>query len=172
MTAHAPIVVRPVIAQVQPLTTTRRLSGPFDYALPEQPLRVGSIVRVPFGRQALDGVVVGLAEHSELAPERRVQQRDGVSESRLEAPDRLRRQRDLGHEHDHSLAALQGRRRRAQVHLGLAGAGDAGQEVRAAALDRPDGRLLLGGERQRTVRPRAADTRAIDPTPTGSAGRA
>ncbi|HET8952214.1 MAG TPA: primosomal protein N' [Solirubrobacteraceae bacterium] len=61
-----------MIAQVQPLTTTRRLSGPFDYALPEQPLRVGSIVRVPFGRQALDGVVVGLAETSELAPERLV----------------------------------------------------------------------------------------------------
>ena len=61
-----------MIAQVQPLTTTRRLSGPFDYALPEQPLRVGSIVRVPFGRQALDGVVVGLAEHTELAPERLV----------------------------------------------------------------------------------------------------
>src|SRR3954470_14500447 len=71
-TARTPIVVRPVIAQVQPLTTTRRLSGPFDYALPEQPLRVGSIVRVPFGRQALDGVVVGLAEHTELAPERLV----------------------------------------------------------------------------------------------------
>jgi primosomal protein N' (replication factor Y) len=47
-------------------------SGPFDYALPEQPVRVGSIVRVPFGRQALDGVVVALAETSELAPERLV----------------------------------------------------------------------------------------------------
>ena len=35
-------------------------------------MRVGSIVRVPFGRQALDGVVVGLAEHTELAPERLV----------------------------------------------------------------------------------------------------
>ena len=61
-----------MIAQVEPLTTTRRLSGPFDYSLPEQPVRVGSIVRVPFGRQALDGVVVGLAETSELAPERLV----------------------------------------------------------------------------------------------------
>ena len=61
-----------MIAQVQPLTTTRRLSGPFDYALPAEPVRVGSIVRVPFGRQALDGVVVGLAERSELAPERLV----------------------------------------------------------------------------------------------------
>ena len=61
-----------MIAQVQPLTTTRRLSGPFDYALPERPVRVGSIVRVPFGRQALDGVVVGLAEHTDVAPDRLV----------------------------------------------------------------------------------------------------
>jgi primosomal protein N' (replication factor Y) len=61
-----------VIARVEPLTTTRRLSGPFDYALPEEPVRVGSVVRVPFGRQALDGVVVGLADHTELAPERLV----------------------------------------------------------------------------------------------------
>src|SRR5205814_2007311 len=61
-----------VIARVEPLTTTRRLSGPFDYALPEAPVRVGSVVKVPFGRQALDGVVVGLADHTELAPERLV----------------------------------------------------------------------------------------------------
>src|SRR5215207_5167680 len=59
-----------MIARVEPLTTTRRLAGPFDYALPEGPLDVGSIVRVPFGRQALDGVVVDLADTSELAPER------------------------------------------------------------------------------------------------------
>jgi primosomal protein N' (replication factor Y) len=61
-----------VIARIEPLTTTRRLSGPFDYALPAEPVRVGSIVRVPFGRQALDGVVVGLAEGSELPAERLV----------------------------------------------------------------------------------------------------
>ena len=61
-----------MIAQVQPLTTTRRLSGPFDYALPERPVRIGSIVRVPFGRQALDGVVVGLAESTDVAPDRLV----------------------------------------------------------------------------------------------------
>src|SRR4051794_5383806 len=61
-----------VIARVEPLTTTRRLSGPFDYALPDGPLPVGSVVRVPFGRQALDGVVVGLAEASELPEERLV----------------------------------------------------------------------------------------------------
>jgi primosomal protein N' (replication factor Y) len=61
-----------VIARVQPLTTTRRLSGAFDYALPDEPLEVGSVVRVPFGRQALDGVVIELAYDSELAPERLV----------------------------------------------------------------------------------------------------
>jgi len=61
-----------VIARVEPLTTTRRLSGPFDYALPEAPVEVGSVVRVAFGRQALDGVVVALAETSELPAERLV----------------------------------------------------------------------------------------------------
>ena len=55
-----------MIARVEPLTTTRRLAGPFDYALPDAPLRVGSIVRIPFGRQALDGVVVGLAGTTEV----------------------------------------------------------------------------------------------------------
>src|SRR3954465_1886322 len=61
-----------VIARVEPLTTTRRLSGPFDYALPDGPLPVGSGVKVPFGHQKLGGGVVGLAESSELAPERLV----------------------------------------------------------------------------------------------------
>jgi primosomal protein N' (replication factor Y) len=61
-----------MIARVEPLTTTRRLSGPFDYALPAGPVDVGAIVRVPFGRQRLDGVVVGLADASELPPERLV----------------------------------------------------------------------------------------------------
>jgi primosomal protein N' (replication factor Y) len=59
-----------MIARVEPLTTTRRLAGPFDYALPAEPVAVGSIVRVPFGHQALDGVVVAMAETSALAPER------------------------------------------------------------------------------------------------------
>ena len=61
-----------MIARVEPLTTTRRLAGPFDYALPDAPVRVGSIVRIPFGRQALDGVVVGLAETTEVPAEKLV----------------------------------------------------------------------------------------------------
>jgi primosomal protein N' (replication factor Y) len=61
-----------VIAKVEPLTTARALRGPFDYRLPAEMagLDVGSVVRVPFGRQRALGVVVGLAETSELPPER------------------------------------------------------------------------------------------------------
>ena len=60
------------IAKVEPLTTARSLRGPFDYRLPEEMagVDVGSIVRVPFGRRRVLGVVVGLAERSELPPER------------------------------------------------------------------------------------------------------
>jgi primosomal protein N' (replication factor Y) len=61
-----------MIARVEPLTTTRRLSGPFDYALPDGPLDVGAIVSIPFGRQKLDGVVVDLADGSDLPPDRLV----------------------------------------------------------------------------------------------------
>jgi primosomal protein N' (replication factor Y) len=60
-----------VIARIEPLTTTRRLSGPFDYRAPDG-VAVGSVVRIPFGRQRLEGVVVDLAERSELPDERLV----------------------------------------------------------------------------------------------------
>jgi primosomal protein N' (replication factor Y) (superfamily II helicase) len=61
-----------VIAKVEPLTTARALRGPFDYRLPEAmaDLEVGSVVRVPFGRRRTLGVVVDLAETSDLPPER------------------------------------------------------------------------------------------------------
>ncbi len=60
------------VLKVEPLTTARALRGPFDYRRPDSmaTLEVGSVVRVPFGRQRLLGVVVGLAEASELPPER------------------------------------------------------------------------------------------------------
>jgi primosomal protein N' (replication factor Y) len=60
------------IAKVEPLTTARALRGPFDYRLPPAmaDLEVGSVVRVPFGRRRALGVVVALAESSELPPER------------------------------------------------------------------------------------------------------
>ena len=61
------------IAQVEPLTSTRALIGPFDYSIPEElraSVQVGSLLRVPFGRQELLGVVVGLSDRSELDSER------------------------------------------------------------------------------------------------------
>ncbi|HWP32601.1 MAG TPA: primosomal protein N' [Solirubrobacterales bacterium] len=60
------------IAKVEPLTTARALRGPFDYRLPPgmADLEVGSVVRVPFGRRRVLGVVVERADTSELPPER------------------------------------------------------------------------------------------------------
>ena len=61
------------IAKVEPLTKARAvLGGPFDYRLPAEmeSLEVGSVVRVPFGRRRVLGVVVARAERSELPPER------------------------------------------------------------------------------------------------------
>ena len=56
------------------------------------------------------------------------------SPKRLEAAERLRRQGDLGHEHDCALAARERRRAGLEVDLGLAAPGRAGeQQVRAAA---------------------------------------
>ncbi len=57
-----------------PLTRTRAVRGAFDYRLPSGPstpeIGVGSILRVPFGGRSSFGVVVGMAESSELAPDR------------------------------------------------------------------------------------------------------
>jgi primosomal protein N' (replication factor Y) len=61
------------IAQIEPMTTARALRGPFDYRLPEElreDVEVGSMLVVPFGRRNVLGVVVGLAESSEVAEEK------------------------------------------------------------------------------------------------------
>jgi primosomal protein N' (replication factor Y) len=61
-----------VIAKVEPLTSARALRGPFDYALTGamSAVGVGSVVMVPFAHRQVLGVVVDLAEQSELPPER------------------------------------------------------------------------------------------------------
>jgi primosomal protein N' (replication factor Y) len=69
--------LRALIARVEPLTTTRRLSGPFDYLLPEEPVGVGSVVKVPFGHQRLEGVVVGLTDVTDV-PREKLVRADGV----------------------------------------------------------------------------------------------
>ncbi len=60
------------IAKVEPLTTARALRGPFDYALPERmsDVDVGSVLVVPLGPRRTLGVVVEIADRSELGPER------------------------------------------------------------------------------------------------------
>src|SRR5256886_239400 len=61
-----------MVAKVEPLTTARALRGPFDYRLPTElgEVGIGTVLRVPFGRRRVLGVVVELAESSELPPER------------------------------------------------------------------------------------------------------
>ena len=60
------------IAKVEPLVTARAVRGPFDYRLPDRlgDVGVGSMLRIPFGRRRLVGVVVEVAESSDLPPER------------------------------------------------------------------------------------------------------
>ena len=60
------------ILKVEPLTTARALRGPFDYRRPASmdEVGVGSVVRVPFGPRRILGVVVEVAEASQLPPER------------------------------------------------------------------------------------------------------
>src|SRR5215218_5078081 len=64
-----------VIAKVEPLTPARALRGPFDYLLAGslEDVGVGSMLVVPFGRRRLLGVVVDVAEESELPRERLVE---------------------------------------------------------------------------------------------------
>ena len=69
--ASAPSFEAMAIAKVEPLTTARALRGPFDYRLPERlaEVGVGSVLLVPFGRRRVIGVVVDVAESSELPPD-------------------------------------------------------------------------------------------------------
>ena len=55
------------------MTTARALRGPFDYRLPEAlrgTIDIGSMLVVPFGPRQVLGVVVGLADTSEVAEEK------------------------------------------------------------------------------------------------------
>jgi len=54
------------------MTPARALRGPFDYVVPERlaGVGVGSMLLVPFGGRRLLGVVTGLAEQSDVPPEK------------------------------------------------------------------------------------------------------
>jgi primosomal protein N' (replication factor Y) len=75
-----------VIARVQPLTRTRAVRGPFDYRLrtDQSEIGVGSLLRIPFGGRRTLGVVVELAQRSDVAPER-LAEPDGVLDASLPA---------------------------------------------------------------------------------------
>jgi len=99
-------------------------------------------------------------------PERRVHDRDAVAEPATESSHRLRRERDLRHEHDRPEPALERRRTRLEVDLRLAAAGrPLQQDVLADALvecrdDPLDRRALL--VRQRLRLGLAAERLALD----------
>jgi primosomal protein N' (replication factor Y) len=75
---------RPAIARVEPLTRTRAVRGPFDYRLAEgqDEVEVGSVLRLPFGGRVMTGVVVELAEDSEV-------ENDRLAEPKAILPDAL-----------------------------------------------------------------------------------
>jgi primosomal protein N' (replication factor Y) (superfamily II helicase) len=60
------------IARVEPLTRTRAVRGPFDYRLraDQGDVEIGSLLKVPFARRPTLGVVLELADRSELEPDR------------------------------------------------------------------------------------------------------
>jgi primosomal protein N' (replication factor Y) (superfamily II helicase) len=65
----------PPVVRVEPITTARALRGPFDYLRPDG-VGVGSMLVVPFGHRDVVGVVVGLAEESEVDDDRLVAPRE------------------------------------------------------------------------------------------------
>jgi primosomal protein N' (replication factor Y) len=67
------------IAKVEPITTARVLRGPFDYLLPDG-VGKGSLLVVPFGHRDVKGVVVGVADRSEVPAEKLVAPRRVLEE--------------------------------------------------------------------------------------------
>jgi primosomal protein N' (replication factor Y) (superfamily II helicase) len=73
MTSQSDAVGEATIVHVQPMTTARALRGPFDYRLPTELIGgvdVGSMLVVPFGSRQVLGVVVGLADSSDVAEDK------------------------------------------------------------------------------------------------------
>jgi primosomal protein N' (replication factor Y) len=68
------------IAKVEPITTARALRGPFDYLSPPEGVEKGSLLVVPFGRRDVTGVVVGLADRSDVPAEKLVAPRRVLDE--------------------------------------------------------------------------------------------
>ena len=128
------------IARVEPLTRTRAVRGPFDYRLrsDQGDVEVGSLLRVPFGRRPALGVVLELADRSELEPER-LAEPDAVLPSTIPA-DLVDLARWMADEYCSTPA-----RALALVLAPGATEGVTAREVLVAALTEP-GRAALWGE--------------------------
>jgi primosomal protein N' (replication factor Y) len=161
----------PLIAQVEPLTTTRALRGPFDYLIPAElgrSVAVGSVLVVPFARRELLGVVVGLAGSTDvpadrlLAPVRQID--PGVPAELVELAGWLAgeycstRARALALMLAPGTAGGTGARARLVASLNAAGAGALGDPaVRLSAAQR----ALLERLRDAGPRPAGADLGAL-----------
>ena len=125
---------------------------------PDTDARLAAAQALPF--------VVALAH-----AERRVQHRHHVAKARLKSPQDLRRERDLGDQHDRRAAPLQGILDRVQVDLGLARAGHAVQQKAGTdgdvtgdrAVQRRQCALLIVGQRGRVHRSAAERPRHRPP---------
>ncbi len=60
------------IAKVEPLTSTRKLRGPFDYRVEGEwsEVEVGALLLVPFGHRELLGIVTAITDSTDLSPEK------------------------------------------------------------------------------------------------------
>ena len=108
----------------------------------------------------------------------RVQHRDGLAEALDEAGHDLRRERDLGHQHDRAATLARARGGRAQVDLGLARAGHAVQQRLRSPLrvaqrleHRLEHRLLVGASARAGRAARRRPRGGAGARPRGACGR-
>jgi len=136
------------IARVEPLTRTRAVRGPFDYRLrsDQGDVEVGSLLRVPFGHRPTLGVVLELADRSELEPDR-LAEPDAVLPSTIPA-DLVELARWMADEYCSTPARALG-----LVLAPGAVEGIRAREVLVAAVTEP-GRVALQGEGSLTARQR------------------
>jgi primosomal protein N' (replication factor Y) len=163
----------PPIARVEPLTTARALRGPFDYRLPEAlaDVPVGTLLAVPFAGRELLGVVVELADASDVAPDRLAEPRARVEPAI--PPELVKLARWIADEYCSTFSrALQlvlppgaGRAARPRVRVREVLVAEATDAGRAAVANGASERLT---ERQRDVLTRLASAGPLAATETGA----
>lgn len=164
----------PPIARVEPLTTARALRGPFDYRLPPalENAPVGTLLAVPFAGRELLGVVVELADSSEVPPEKLAEPRARV-EPAIPA-ELVELARWIADEYCSTFSrALQlvlppgaGRAVRARVRVREVLVAEATDAGRAAVANSDGGERLT--DRQRAVLARLAEEGPLPATATGA----